>query len=166
MNNRIFFWWRSSVLLIVDSLILLSTTCICHWRPKTQNVLLGEIYCTYVVDFMSFLHCIWKVHAFVGWIVWFFKSLLWTHLSCLCEANISSCRLSKLESGIPWLDTLHLQVFGRAKNTHSSQNCLIFALLISLCFHIKILSQISFTSSNILMVYSPKISEIFLHFLP
>ena len=156
MNNRKIVWKRSSVLLIVDSLLLFSIACICHWRPKKQTILLDEIYCTYVVYFMSLLPCIWKVHTFLGWKVWFFKSFLGTHLSCLCEANLSSCRLSKLESGIPWLDTPYLQAFGRTKNIFSSQNCLIFALLISLYFHIKILFRISFTSSDILLVFSPK----------
>ena len=63
-------WRRLGVLLIVDSVLLFSIAIICHWMPKKQIVLLGDIYCIFEVDFMSFsslylkISCIFlfKVH--------------------------------------------------------------------------------------------------------
>ena len=98
-------WGRLGVLLIVDSVLLFSIAIICHWRPKKQTVLLGEIYCIFVVDFMSFSSlylkksCISRLNSMIFQVIIRNSPLLF-----VWNKNLSSCRLSRVESGILWLD--------------------------------------------------------------
>ena len=79
-------------------------------QGKKQIVLLGEIYCIFVVDFMgfSFLHL---KSSCISWLNSMIFQVIVRNSPLVCvKQNISIRGLSRVDSGILWLDVPLLQV--------------------------------------------------------